>query len=205
MIENHRQHLLKICVKNYITDSITTNMKLFLFNYESVNVVNDKAEQICFRQFYIALRLFIGNQIIFSQNLQSWASVWRAPPLGFSFWAWIAGMGLYDWPVALYMAWTHNILSCSSSLANITVSPSLTALKNIWPPWRPVEEERHHQKLTHLAGFNFIHSTVSWQRADLIVAAQCFKWLLVENQTHNPGIAGKTIRERFRFPYPLGS
>lgn len=71
MIENHRQHFLKICVKNYITDSMTTNMKLFLFNYESVHDVKDNAEQICFRQFYIALRLFIDNQIIFSQNLQS--------------------------------------------------------------------------------------------------------------------------------------
>lgn len=50
---------------------MTTNMKLFLFNYESVHDVKDNAEQICFRQFYIALRLFIDNQIIFSQNLQS--------------------------------------------------------------------------------------------------------------------------------------
>lgn len=37
-------------------------------------------EQIWLRQFYILLRL-IDNQIIFQQNLQSWASAWRLPPL----------------------------------------------------------------------------------------------------------------------------
>lgn len=35
------------------------------------------------------------------------------------------------------MAWTHRMRSCSSSLANITVSPSLTALKKARPPSKP--------------------------------------------------------------------
>lgn len=39
--------------------------------------------------------------------------------------------------MARYMAWTHRIRSCSSSLAKITVSPSFTALKNVLPPSKP--------------------------------------------------------------------
>lgn len=49
----------------------------------------------------------------------------------------MGGTGLWDWPVARYMAWTHRMRSCSSSLANITVSPSFTALKKARPPSRP--------------------------------------------------------------------
>lgn len=75
------------------------------------------------------------------ENLQNWdigASSWGAvPPLELSFWTWVGGTGLCDWPVARYIACTHRIRSCSSSLAKITVSPSLTALKNVRPPSRP--------------------------------------------------------------------
>lgn len=76
-----------------------------------------------------------------SSYLQNWemgASIWaEAPPLELSFWTWVGGTGLWDWPVARYMAWTHRMRSCSSSLANITVSPSFTALKKALPPSKP--------------------------------------------------------------------
>lgn len=66
------------------------------------------------------------------------ASNWGTfPPLALSFWTWVGGTGLWDCPVARYMAWTHKMRSCSSSLANITVSPSLTALKKARPPSKP--------------------------------------------------------------------
>lgn len=82
------------------------------------------------------------DQASASGYLQNWemgASIWaEAPPLELSFWTWVGGTGLWDWPVARYMAWTHRILSCSSSLANITVSPSFTALKKARPPSKPV-------------------------------------------------------------------
>lgn len=72
------------------------------------------------------------------QNWEMGASIWaEAPPLELSFWTWVGGTGLWDWPVARYMAWTHRIRSCSSSLAKITVSPSFTALKKARPPSRP--------------------------------------------------------------------
>lgn len=72
------------------------------------------------------------------QNWEMGASIWaEAPPLEFSFWTWVGGTGLWDWPVARYMAWTHRMRSCSSSLANITVSPSFTALKKALPPSKP--------------------------------------------------------------------
>lgn len=72
------------------------------------------------------------------QNWEMGASIWaEAPPLELSFWTWVGGTGLWDWPVARYMAWTHRMRSCSSSLANITVSPSFTALKNARPPSKP--------------------------------------------------------------------
>lgn len=72
------------------------------------------------------------------QNWEMGASIWaEAPPLEFSFWTWVGGTGLWDWPVARYIAWTHRIRSCSSSLANITVSPSFTALKKARPPSKP--------------------------------------------------------------------
>lgn len=82
-------------------------------------------------------------------NLQNWdmgaSSCGAVLPLELSFWTWVGGTGLWDWPVALYMACTHSIRSCSSSLAKITVSPSFTALKNVRPPSRP---ERPTQKAT---------------------------------------------------------
>lgn len=72
------------------------------------------------------------------QNWEMGASIWaEAPPLELSFWTWVGGTGLWDWPVARYMAWTHRMRSCSSSLANITVSPSFTALKKALPPSKP--------------------------------------------------------------------
>lgn len=71
------------------------------------------------------------------------ASSWGTfPPLALSFCTWVGGTGLCDCPVALYMAWTHKIRSCSSSLANITVSPSLTALKKARPPSKPARKGR---------------------------------------------------------------
>lgn len=81
------------------------------------------------------------NMFLTFENLQNWdigASSWGAvPPLELSFWTWVGGTGLCDWPVARYIACTHRIRSCSSSLAKITVSPSFTALKNVRPPSRP--------------------------------------------------------------------
>lgn len=75
------------------------------------------------------------------QNWEMGASIWaEAPPLELSFWTWVGGTGLWDWPVARYMAWTHRIRSCSSSLAKITVSPSFTALKKVRPPSKPETE-----------------------------------------------------------------
>lgn len=72
------------------------------------------------------------------QNWEMGASIWaEAPPFELSFWTWVGGTGLWDWPVARYMAWTHRMRSCSSSLANITVSPSFTALKKALPPSKP--------------------------------------------------------------------
>lgn len=72
------------------------------------------------------------------QNWEMGASIWaEAPPLELSFWTWVGGTGLWDWPVARYMAWTHRMRSCSSSLAKITVSPSFTALKKARPPSKP--------------------------------------------------------------------
>lgn len=77
------------------------------------------------------------------QNWEMGASIWaEAPPLEFSFWTWVGGTGLWDWPVARYMAWTHRMRSCSSSLAKITVSPSFTALKKALPPSRPLRCQR---------------------------------------------------------------
>lgn len=78
------------------------------------------------------------GELIYLQNWEIGASSWGTfPPLAFSFCTWVGGTGLWDWPVALYMAWTHRIRSCSSSLAKITVSPSFTALKNALPPSKP--------------------------------------------------------------------
>lgn len=83
-------------------------------------------------------------------NLQNWdmgaSSCGAAPPLELSFCTWVGGTGLCDWPVARYIACTQRILSCSSSLAKITVSPSFTALKKVRPPSRPkwwTDEEVH--------------------------------------------------------------
>lgn len=45
------------------------------------------------------------------------------------------------------MAWTHSIRSCSSSQANITRSPSRTALKNTRPPCSPEEEEEDEEEV----------------------------------------------------------
>ena len=45
-----------------------------------------------------------------------------------------SGVGLCDWPVALYMAITQRWHSFSSSQAKIILSPSLTALKKNLPP-----------------------------------------------------------------------
>lgn len=78
------------------------------------------------------------GELIYLQNWEIGASSWGTfPPLAFSFCTWVGGTGLWDWPVARYMAWTHRIRSCSSSLAKITVSPSFTALKNALPPSKP--------------------------------------------------------------------
>lgn len=78
------------------------------------------------------------GEFIYLQNWEIGASSWGTfPPLAFSFCTWVGGTGLWDWPVARYMAWTHRIRSCSSSLAKITVSPSFTALKNALPPSKP--------------------------------------------------------------------
>lgn len=78
------------------------------------------------------------GELIYLQNWEIGASIWGTfPPLAFSFCTWVGGTGLWDWPVARYMAWTHRIRSCSSSLAKITVSPSFTALKNVLPPSKP--------------------------------------------------------------------
>lgn len=81
---------------------------------------------------------------VYTENveyLQNWdigaSNCGAAPPLELSFCTWVGGTGLCDWPVARYMACTHRIRSCSSSLAKITVSPSFTALKNVRPPSRP--------------------------------------------------------------------
>ena len=46
------------------------------------------------------------------------------------------GVGLCNWPVARYNAITHKCDSASSSAANTTLSPSLTALKKNRPPSR---------------------------------------------------------------------
>ena len=88
-----------------------------------------------------AMRLQRG----YLQNWEMGASIWaEAPPLELSFWTCVGGTGLWDWPVARYMACTHRMRSCSSSLAKITVSPSFTALKNALPPSKPGEGEREH-------------------------------------------------------------
>ena len=77
-------------------------------------------------------------------NVQNWemgaSNCGAVPPLELSFWTCVGGMGLWDCPVARYMAWTHRMRSCSSLLAKITVSPSFTALKKVRPPSRPGEE-----------------------------------------------------------------
>ncbi len=79
---------------------------------------------------------------VYLQNWEMGASICAAAPLlEFSFWTWVGGTGLCDWPVARYMACTHRMRSCSSSLAKITVSPSFTALKKARPPSRPVHIE----------------------------------------------------------------
>lgn len=44
------------------------------------------------------------------------------------------GTGLWVWPVALYIACTHRVLSFSSSVAKVTLSPSFTQLKKYFPP-----------------------------------------------------------------------
>lgn len=76
------------------------------------------------------------------QNCEMGASSWGAvPPLELSFWTCVGGTGLCDWPVARYIACTQRILSCSSSLAKITVSPSFRALKNVRPPSSPEWKE----------------------------------------------------------------
>lgn len=49
------------------------------------------------------------------------------------------GVGLWDWPVARYMAITHKWHSFSSSHASRILSPSLTALKKYRPPSRSGE------------------------------------------------------------------
>ena len=61
--------------------------------------------------------------------------------MAFSFWTWVGGTGLCDCPVARYMAWTQRMRSCSSSLANITVSPSLTVLTSQRSWWSVVREQ----------------------------------------------------------------
>lgn len=86
----------------------------------------------CFKKWHIYL-----------QNCEMGASSWGTfPPLALSFCTWVGGTGLCDCPVARYMAWTHKMRSCSSSLANITVSPSLTALKKARPPSKPARIEK---------------------------------------------------------------
>lgn len=86
----------------------------------------------------LSASLTICCVLCYLQNWEMGASIWaEAPPLEFSFWTWVGGTGLWDWPVARYMAWTHRMRSCSSSLAKITVSPSFTALKKVLPPSRP--------------------------------------------------------------------
>lgn len=45
---------------------------------------------------------------------------------------------------------------------------------------------------------------VSWKITDLILAAQCFKWFLVEDQTHGRRIEGETLRERLKLSYHFG-
>lgn len=88
------------------------------------------------------------GELIYLQNWEIGASSWGTfPPLAFSFCTWVGGTGLWDWPVARYMAWTHRMRSCSSSLAKITVSPSFTALKNALPPSKPGRRGRQALKM----------------------------------------------------------
>lgn len=89
------------------------------------------------------------GELIYLQNWEIGASIWGTfPPLAFSFCTWVGGTGLWDCPVARYMAWTHRIRSCSSSLAKITVSPSFTALKNVLPPSKPGRKKKWQRSFT---------------------------------------------------------
>lgn len=96
---------------------------------------------------------------VYLQNWEMGASICAAAPLlEFSFWTWVGGTGLCDWPVARYMACTHRMRSCSSSLAKITVSPSFTALKKARPPSRPAHTEKK-KKRSQIQ----VHSSCQWK------------------------------------------
>lgn len=106
--------------------------KHFVFKSETWTLIYISAENLSIKDFGCL------GELIYLQNWEIGASIWGTfPPLAFSFCTWVGGTGLWDWPVARYMAWTHRIRSCSSSLAKITVSPSFTALKNVLPPSKP--------------------------------------------------------------------
>lgn len=123
------------------------------------------------------------------QNWEMGASIWaEAPPLELSFWTWVGGTGLWDWPVARYMAWTHKMRSCSSSLAKITVSPSFTALKKARPPSRPVTEKTCRRVddfccvvLLHLLSPQVYSVCLTWLRVTVIhsitIQLKEFLWL----------------------------
>ena len=58
-------------------------------------------------------------------------------------WTAAGGTGLCDWPVARYVACTHSVRSASSSVANVTWSPSFTVLKKNLPPSRSAHTRTH--------------------------------------------------------------
>lgn len=114
----------------------------------SARICDCSVERMAWDSYGLELSLLCGWKLLllgwlccvlgYLQNWEMGASIWaEAPPLEFSFWTWVGGTGLWDWPVARYMAWTHRMRSCSSSLAKITVSPSFTALKKALPPSKP--------------------------------------------------------------------
>lgn len=110
---------------------------------------------------------------VYLQNWEMGASICAAAPLlEFSFWTWVGGTGLCDWPVARYMACTHRMRSCSSSLAKITVSPSFTALKKARPPSRPAHTEKKCQ--IH------VHSFCQWK----IHLKMHFSWIINKISKH---------------------